>query len=190
MSRSPRFWNLISRREAELCHLLVLNINTKAYTESPMTLSYLNLSDLERLISRSLKFQRLLSCKATEAIHVLLLNINRKSHMWSPILPSHLTLSDFERSKFRCRKWSKIDTCLARYCVRVKPIGFNWFTSLQKIAIVIPTAAVKQSAKVYGPLVCWFYSDALTMDKHIKYYISHLSKTSIHQLKTISGFLS
>ncbi len=47
-----------------------------------------------------------------------------------------------------------------RYCVRVNP-AFNWFslqqwvfnTSLQKIASVTPTAAVKQSAKVLGPLV-------------------------------------
>ncbi len=63
-------------------------------------------------------------------------------------------------SKLRCRIWSKIDTCIVRYCVRVNP-DFNWFslqqwvfdTSLQKIANVIPTAAVKQSAKVLGPLV-------------------------------------
>ncbi len=46
------------------------------------------------------------------------------------------------------------------YCVRVSP-DFKWFslqqwvfdTSLLKIANVIPTAAVKQSAKVLGPLV-------------------------------------
>ncbi len=50
-----------------------------------------------------------------------------------------------------------------RYCVRVNP-DLNWFslqqwvfdTSLQKIANVIPTAAVKQSAKVLGPLVIFF----------------------------------
>ena len=50
-----------------------------------------------------------------------------------------------------------------RYYVRVNT-DFNWFslqqgvfdTSLQKIANVIPTAAVKQSAKVLGPLVFVF----------------------------------
>ncbi len=80
--------------------------------------------------------------------------------MGSPVTLSHLTLSDPEKSKLRCRIWSKIDTCIVRYCVGVNP-DFNWFslqqwvfdTSLQKIAKVIPTAAVKQSAKVLGPLV-------------------------------------
>ncbi len=92
---------------------------------------------------------------------MLLLNINRKPYMGSPVA---LTF-DLEwpwRSKLRCRIWSKIDTCIVRYCVRVSP-DFNWFslqqwvfdTSLQKIANVIPTAAVKQSAKVLGPLVCF-----------------------------------
>ncbi len=45
-------------------------------------------------------------------------------------------------------------------------LDFNWFslqqgvfdTSLQKIANVIPTAAVKQSAEVHGPLVMIFPS--------------------------------
>ncbi len=60
----------------------------------------------------------------------------------------------------RCRLWSKIDTCMVRYCVIVNP-DFNCFSlqqwvfdiNLQEIANVIPTAAVKQSAKVLGPLV-------------------------------------
>ncbi len=93
-------------------------------------------------------------------VRSLLLNINRKLYMGSPVTLSHLTLSDPDRSKLRCQIWSKIDTCIVRYCVRVNP-DFNWFSlqqwvfdrSLQKIANVIPTAAVKQSAKVLGPLV-------------------------------------
>ncbi len=87
---------------------------------------------------------------------MLLLNIDRKTYMDSPI-PWHLTLSDLDRSKLRCRKWSKIDTCIVRYCLRFNPwdltLDFNWFTSLQKIANDISTAAVNQRAKVHGPLV-------------------------------------
>ncbi len=83
--------------------------------------------------------------------------------MRSPVTLTHLTLSDPESSKLRCRKWSKIDTCIVRYCVRVNP-DINWFslqqwifnTSPQKIANVIPTAAVKQSAKVLRPPVVLF----------------------------------
>ena len=41
---------------------------------SPMTLSDLTLSDLERSVSSSLRFQRLLSRKAAELAHMLLLN--------------------------------------------------------------------------------------------------------------------
>ncbi len=78
--------------------------------------------------------------------------------MGSPVTLSHLTLSDPER--LRCRIWSKIDTCIVRYYVRGNP-HFNWFSlqqwifgaSLQKIANVTPTAAVKQTAKVLVPLV-------------------------------------
>ena len=101
--------------------MLLLNINEKAYKESPMALSYLTLSNLERLISRSFRFQRLIFRKATELGHMLLLNINRKSYTGTPIPQSHLTLRDLESSKFRFRKLSKIDTCIVRYCVRVNP---------------------------------------------------------------------
>ena len=121
ISRSLRIWNLISRKGAEIGKILILNINRKAYMDSPMTLSDLTASDLERSISKSLRFQRLISRKATELGHMLLLNINRKSYMGSPIPPSDLTLSDLDRSKLRCRKWSKIDTCIVRYCLRVNP---------------------------------------------------------------------
>ena len=78
--------------------------------------------------------------------------------MGSPVTLSHLTLSDPER--LRCRILSKIDTCIVTCYVRVNP-HFSWFSlqqrvfdaSLHKIASVIPTAAVKQDAKVLGPLV-------------------------------------
>ncbi len=38
----------MSRKEAELDHMLLLNINRKAYMGSPMTLSHLTLTDVER----------------------------------------------------------------------------------------------------------------------------------------------
>ncbi len=120
-SRSLRFRSLISCKGREFGHMLLLNINRKAYMDSPMTLSDLTASDLERSISKSLRFQRLISRKATELGHMLLLNINRKSYMGSPIPPSHLTLIDLDRSKLTCRKWSKIDTWIVRYCLRVNP---------------------------------------------------------------------
>ncbi len=63
---------------------------------SPITLSHLTLSDIERSISMSLKLQRLISRKAAEFGRILLLNTNRKSYMGSPKAPSHLTLSDLE----------------------------------------------------------------------------------------------
>ncbi len=44
-----RFWKLISLKGAELGHMLLLNINRKAYKESPMTSSHLTLSDLKGL---------------------------------------------------------------------------------------------------------------------------------------------
>ncbi len=47
ISRSFRFRNLISRKGSELGHMLLLNINRKAYMGSQMTLSHLTLSDLK-----------------------------------------------------------------------------------------------------------------------------------------------
>ncbi len=67
---------------------------------SPMTLSHLTLSDLERSYSRSFRFRGLISCKRAELGHMLLLNINRKAYMGSQ-MTSHLTLSDLERSNSR-----------------------------------------------------------------------------------------
>ena len=43
--------------------MLLLNSNRKPYMGSPMTLSYLTLSDLEKSKSRSLRFQSLICCK-------------------------------------------------------------------------------------------------------------------------------
>ncbi len=60
-SRSLGFRTLISCKGAELGHMLLLNINRKAYMGTPMTLSHLTLSDLERSISRLLRFQNRIS---------------------------------------------------------------------------------------------------------------------------------
>ena len=73
-------------------HVITIYINRKPYMESPMTLSHLTLSDLERSKSRSLRFQSLISCKGAEIGHKLLLNINRKAYMGSPMTVSHLDL--------------------------------------------------------------------------------------------------
>ncbi len=91
-SRPLRFRNLISCKGAELGHMLLLNINRKAYMGSQIRLSHLTLSDLERSNLRSLTFQSLISCKGAELGHMLLLNINRKAYMESPMTSSHLTL--------------------------------------------------------------------------------------------------
>ncbi len=96
--------------------MLLLNINRKAYKESPMTSSHLTLSDLERSNSRSLRFWSLISCKGAELGHMLPWNINRKAYMGSPIVCLHwLCRSDLERSmskslrfwRFICHKWAK-----------------------------------------------------------------------------------
>ncbi len=68
-SRSLTFCSLIYHKGAELGHMLLLNINRKAYVGSPMTLSHLTLSDLERSKSRSLKFRKLISRKGAELGH-------------------------------------------------------------------------------------------------------------------------
>ncbi len=59
----------IYHKGPELSHMLLLNINRKAYMGSPMTLSHLTLSDLERSKSRALKFRKLLSRKGAELGH-------------------------------------------------------------------------------------------------------------------------
>ena len=63
---------------------------------SPMTLSYLTLSHLERSKSRSLIFQSIISRKGAELGHMLFLNINRKACMGSPLAQLHLTLVTLE----------------------------------------------------------------------------------------------
>ncbi len=68
---------------------------------SPMALSHLTLSDLERSRSRSLRFRNLLSRKGDQLGPILLLNINKKSYFGSPMALSHLTFSDLERSRSR-----------------------------------------------------------------------------------------
>ena len=62
-SRSLRFRGLILCEGAELCHKLLLNINRKAYMESPTTVSHMTLSDLERSNSSSVRFRNLMSYK-------------------------------------------------------------------------------------------------------------------------------
>ncbi len=83
---------------------------------SPMALSNLTLSDLERSNSKSLIFQSLTSRKEAQLVPVLLLNINRNSYMGSPIRLSHLSLSGLQRSKswFELSGWTSI--CYTYIC--------------------------------------------------------------------------
>ncbi len=74
-------------------HVITVYVNRKPFMASPMTLSHLILSDLERSISMSLTLWSLISCKGAELGHILLLNINRKAYMGNPMILSHLTLS-------------------------------------------------------------------------------------------------
>ena len=51
---------------------------------SPMTLSDLTLSNLQRSKSRSLRLLSTIFCKGAELGHMLLLNMNSKLHIESP----------------------------------------------------------------------------------------------------------
>ena len=77
-SKLLRFQSLISRKEAELGHKLLLPINRKPYMASLMTPSRLTLNYLKGHRN---------------------ININRKPYMTSPMALSNLTLTDLERSK-------------------------------------------------------------------------------------------
>ena len=70
-SRSLTFPGLISCEGAELHHKLLLNINEKAYMESPMT-SHMTFSDLEGQIQGHSDFETLYLVK--ELGHMLLSN--------------------------------------------------------------------------------------------------------------------
>ncbi len=85
--------------------MLPLNIDRKPYTcmGSPMTVSNLTLSDLERSksrsMSKSLTFPSLIFRKGAQLGPMLLLIINRKPCMGSTMTASHLTLNDLEKSR-------------------------------------------------------------------------------------------
>ncbi len=59
MSRAIRFWRLITRREAELGHVLLLSTNRKSYIVSPVEQSHLTLGDFERSKSGHSEFKGL-----------------------------------------------------------------------------------------------------------------------------------
>ncbi len=79
-------------------------------------------------------------------------------------------------------------------------LDFNWFslqqwvfdTSLQKIASVIPTTAVKESAKVHGPLAyylhhSWLWNHIVILTVKIMYLFIHLSEWQV--LETSACFM-
>ncbi len=108
MSKSLKFLRLISRKGAELGHMLLLNIiGNRIDRVQWRYLSYLTLSDLERSKSRSLRFRSIISRKKVELGHTILLDTTRKPYMGCPI--TLWRLSDHERSKSRSlRFWSSI----------------------------------------------------------------------------------
>ncbi len=104
--------------------VLLLNINGKPYMRSPMTLSHLTLSYLERSNSRSvrLRFRSLISRKGAELGHMLLpvLDINRKQYMGSPMTLSHLTLGDLERPISRSLRGQRLKAAELRHMLLLK----------------------------------------------------------------------
>ena len=65
--------------------MLLLNINKKPHMGSPMTLSHLTLSGLERSKSTPFRFRSFVPRKGADLDHTLLLNINRKACMGESI---------------------------------------------------------------------------------------------------------
>ncbi len=70
---------LISCKGAKLGHILLININRKAYTGNPLVRLHLALSELERSVSRSLRFWRHMSHKEAELGLMLLLDTNESN---------------------------------------------------------------------------------------------------------------
>ncbi len=62
-SKSLRFGSFITSIETELDHMLLLNINRKAYMGNPMTPSHFTLSDLERPIQDQFDLEALYPVK-------------------------------------------------------------------------------------------------------------------------------
>ena len=93
---------------AELGHVLLLNINRKAYNygESIGAITF-DLSDLERSMSRPLRIRRLISLKGAELGHMLLSNINRKSYGESSNTVT-FDLSHLERPMSRSLRFWKL----------------------------------------------------------------------------------
>ncbi len=184
MSRSLRFWNLISHKGAELGHSWLLNINSKGYMDAPMTLSHLTLSDLERSISKSLRFQRLISRKATVLGHILLLNIIGNQESNTTI--TFFTLSDLEMSNLNCRKWPKIDTCIVRYCLRDNPTFQLIYKSIcRKLPMsyqLLLSSRTPRSMDLLCTSFCWNFRGPNPGLLHTRPTSYHKAKRSLAQL--------
>ncbi len=70
MPRPLRFWRLISRKETELCHMLVLNTNRISYIGIPTPQSHLPLCDLERSKLRCWKWSKIDTCMVGYSVRV------------------------------------------------------------------------------------------------------------------------
>ncbi len=135
-------------------HMLLLNINRKAYMGSTLVRLHLTLVTLKGRSS----FKGLYIIKERSSA-ILLLDTTTKPYVGSPMTPSHLSCKGQSYGvendlKLIHERWGtvwELTQCFVSFSLQ------QWVfdTSLQKIASVIPPAVVKQSNKVNGPL-CFF----------------------------------
>ncbi len=81
-----------------LVHMLLFNINRKAYVGSYIGVITFDLSDLDRSEWRSFRFRSIISRKGAELGYMLLLNINRKV-LWGSIGAIAFDFRALERSR-------------------------------------------------------------------------------------------
>ncbi len=90
----------------KLGHMLQLDTTRKPYTGSPMTLSHLALSDLERSKSKWLRFPSIISRKSSRLRPNVTITHYRKAYIGSPLVRLHLNL---ETLKGQCQGHSDFE---------------------------------------------------------------------------------
>ncbi len=93
--------------------MLLLNVNMKPHIGSPMALSNLTLSDLERSNTKSPRFRSLIFRKGVYLGFILLNYTIIRNHIWGVKWQLHLNLSNLERSN-----WSSFVVWTAVCCKR------------------------------------------------------------------------
>ncbi len=135
-SRSLRFWSIISRKGAMLIHMLLFNINRKAYVGSPFVHAItFDLSDLHRSESRSLRFRSIISGKGAELGQMLLLNINmkvRRGVHWCNCICKIYNFRELERSLSRSLRFQRLISCKGAELGHVLLLDINHIWSVQQ----------------------------------------------------------